>query len=269
MLRLAVNQLTTFRWTLEQDLDHYRTAGMQGIGVWRPKITDYDESHGLDLVFDSGLEVSSLQWIGGFTGCEGNSFEDSIRDGIEAIELAASIRANCLTTYTGSRGGHTRSHAYRLATNAIRELADAAFDLDVTLGIEPMHPGCGRDWTFLNSIDDALRFLDHVGRSNVQLVFDAYHFGDAPNILSRIPSFARQVTLVQLGDRLQEPHGEQDRLPLGSGILPLPEIIQCLQESGYDGFYEVELIGQSIEGWDYRELLWQSRDAVQGLAKVC
>lgn len=268
MLRLAINELTTYRWTLEQDLESYRQAGINGIGVWRQKLTDYGVQQGVELVFESGMEVSSLQWAGGFTGNDGSSHRESIQDGFDAIELAAAIQANCLTTYTGGRGGHTRSHAKRLAVSAIRELANYASDLDVTLAIEPMHRGCGRDWTFLHDLDRSLEFLDAVDCDNVKLLFDTYHFGGRPDILDKIPMLTDRIALVQLGDALGQPFGEQDRCPLGHGELPLQDIVQCLQESGYDGFYEIELLGQQIEVLDYASLLDQSCNAIFDFARV-
>ena len=268
MMRLAVNELTTYRWTLEEDLETYRRAGITGIGVWRQKLTDYGEHQGIELVFDSGLEVSSLQWAGGFTGNDGCSHRDSIQDGFEAIELAAAIQANCLATYTGGRGGHTKSHARRLALSAIRELAQYAADLDVTLAIEPMHSGCGRDWTFLHDLERTIEFIDEVDSNNVKILFDTYHFVDQPDILSQISSLADRIGLVQLGDALRQPFGEQDRCPLGQGVLPLQDIVQCLQESGYSGFYEIELLGQEIEILDYHALLDQSCNAIFDFARV-
>ena len=44
----------------------------------------------------------------------------------------------------------------------------------------------------------------------------------------------------------------------GQGILPLQQIVARLAAAGYDGFYEVELMGEEIESCDYRDLLAQS-----------
>jgi hypothetical protein len=46
---------------------------------------------------------------------------------------------------------------------------------------------------------------------------------------------------------------------LGEGTIPLREIVQGLTEAGYDGFYEVELMGEEIEAIDNCELLAMSR----------
>ena len=126
MARLAINELTTFRWSLEEDIEHYRQAGIGAIGVWRQKLADFGEEKGLELLAESGMAVSNLLWGGGFTGSDGRSFRDSIEDGIEAIELAGLLKSPCLVVYSGGRAGHTHNHARRLLSGALAELVPVA-----------------------------------------------------------------------------------------------------------------------------------------------
>ena len=74
MVRLAVSELTTFRWSFEEDVAQYRAAGISAIGVWRQKLADIGEPKGTQLLTESGIAVSSLQWAGGFTGSDGHSY---------------------------------------------------------------------------------------------------------------------------------------------------------------------------------------------------
>lgn len=268
MLRLAANELTTYSWTLEKDVDRFCAIGLTGIGVWRQKLTDCGEEAGIDLICGSGLEVSSLMWAGGFTGYDGRSHSDSIADGIEAIRLAAAMQAGCLVVYTGGRGCHTRKHARRITVNALRELAEVACDLDVTLALEPVHSGCESGWSFVHGVDDTLRILDDVDSDSLKFVFDTYHLGQEPSIVERLPELVNRIALVQLGDAKTPPCGEQNRCQLGDGILPLEVILRTLDQIGYSGFCEIELIGQEIEGTGYTELLQGSIDAVQQIIRV-
>ena len=89
---------------------HYVAAGIHGIGVWRQKLSDYGEDKGVELLAESGLEVSNLLWAGGFTGSDGRSLKDSVDDAKDAIRLAAEMHAACLVVYSGSRRSHA-SHA--------------------------------------------------------------------------------------------------------------------------------------------------------------
>ncbi len=266
MTRLSMSELTTFRWTFEEDVQQYAAAGFQGIGVWRPKLIECGEERGIDLLLESGLSVSSLMWAGGFTGSDGRTYSFSLDDAFDALRLAAVIRAECLVVYTGGRGGHTRGHARKLACQALQELVEAATELDVTLAVEPMHSGCGWEWTFLNDLDDTMDLLQAV--PGLKLVFDVYHWCETSDLAQRIPRFASNIALVQFADATQAPCGEQDRLPVGSGLLPLREWSQVLIESGYTGFFETELLGPEIETCCYESLLADTIESLGNLASA-
>lgn len=261
MDRLSMNELTTYRWSFEEDVRNYAAAGFSAIGVWREKLSDYGEERGAELLYESGLEVSSLLWAGGFTGSDGRSYRDSLQDAEESVRLAAGLHAGCLILYTGSRAGHTHNHARRLIKSALRELAPLAEDCDVTLAIEPMHLGCAADWTFLTGLDDALELLDSTDCPHLKLAFDTYHLGHEPGIVSRLAELAPRIAIVQLGDARVPPLGEQNRCRVGEGELPLRQIVAELNESGYNGYFDVELMGEEIESCDYHELLTQSKSA--------
>ncbi len=261
MTRLAVSEMTTYRWTFEEDVHNYADAGIDAIGVWRSKLSDFGEERGVELLSESGLSVSSLLWAGGFTGSDGRSYKESVADARDAIQLAARLRADCLLLYSGSRAGHTHSHARRLFRSALNELVSEAGAAGVTLAVEPMHTACAGEWTFLTSLDDTLAVLDEMPSPQLKLVFDTYHFGQDETVLQRISEFAPRIATVHLGDAKGPPHAEQNRCPLGVGCLPLSEIVAQLQNAGFAGYFEVELMGEEIEMTDYRDLLNHSRQA--------
>ena len=68
MPTLSMNEVTTYRWSLEDDLRQYAQAGYEGIGVWRQKLSDYGEEAAVDLIAESGLRVTNLLWAGGLRG---------------------------------------------------------------------------------------------------------------------------------------------------------------------------------------------------------
>ncbi len=266
MTRLAINEVTTFRWTFEEDVQQYTALGIPAIGVWRQKLSDFGEEKGIELLRDSGLEVSSLLWAGGFTGSDGRSFADSLEDAREAIRLAAAMRAGCLIVYSGGRGGHTHNHARRLLTGALRSLTPIAAEFGVTMAIEPMHQGCAAEWTFLTTVDDTLRLLEEVDSPQLKLVFDCYHLGQDRSVVERLEDLSPHVAMVQLGDARRPPRGEQDRCPLGHGTIPLAELISSLQSAGYHGFLEVELLGEEFESLEYADVLRDSQQFVAALS---
>jgi sugar phosphate isomerase/epimerase len=258
MSRLAVSELTTFRWTLEEDLAHYRAAGISAIGVWRQKLADVGEQKGAQLLAESGLAVSSLQWAGGFTGCDGHSYEESLADARQAIATAAEIRASCLIIHSGARGVHTHKHARRLFRQALDKLFPVAEERGVILALEPMTGDCGGEFTFLNCLDETYDLVSTYQSPALKIALDVYHWGHQPQFIDRLPQLAPRLALVQLGDGREPPSGEPNRCQLGDGTIPLRAIVRALLSAGYTGHFEVELMGEEIEAADYREVLARS-----------
>jgi sugar phosphate isomerase/epimerase len=261
MARLSISETTTFRWSFEEDVTRYVAAEIPAIGIWRHKLSDYGLTKAIDLLRVGGLKASHLFWAGGFTGSDGRSHRECIDDAAEAVRTAAALDCRTLVLYSGPRAGHTYNHARRLVQAALRELIPLAAELDVTLAFEPMHPGCAAEWTFLTSLDITLDLLHIVGSPQVKMALDTYHLGLQGDLPGRIAEIVPQVAIVQLGDARRPPDGEQNRCRLGEGIVPLGEIVAALKAGGYDGYYDVELLGEEVEANDYGSLLEHAKEA--------
>jgi sugar phosphate isomerase/epimerase len=268
MSLLSMNELTTYRWSLGQDLDHYREAGYSAIGLWRQKLSDENEDSAIERITASGLNVSNVSWAGGFTGSDGRSLGESIDDAASAIRLAGAVMAGCLVIYSGGRNNHIYRHAGRLLRIALDELLPIAEMWEVPLAIEPMHPACAADWTFLTCLESAIDLVEQVDSPFLKVAYDTYHFPLGSRRVQQLAALAPYLGIVFLGDRLGPASVEQERCPLGHGRLPLVEIVATLQDAGYTGAYDVKLIGPDIEACDYWALLEQSQAAFEDLAPL-
>ena len=101
----------------------------------------------------------------------------------------------------------------------------------------------------------------NLAAANVKMVLDTYHLGLDGGLLDRIAQLVPHIALVQLGDARRPPDGEQNRCRLGEGVVPLGQIVAALKAGGYDGYYDVELLGEEIEPADYRSLLEHAKEA--------
>jgi sugar phosphate isomerase/epimerase len=261
-----MNEITTYRWSLEEDIERYQEAGYQAIGVWRQKLADGKEERAVELLADSGLSVSNLLWAGGFTGSDGRSLDESIDDAADALRLAAAMAAGCLVVYPGGRNNHTFRHAGRLLRAALDELLPLAEAADVPLAIEPMHAACAGNWTFLTDLASVRKLIDEFQSPYLRLALDTYHLPGGDMKHSLLTSVAPYVSVVHLGDRRLPPSIDQECCPLGCGQLPLAEIVAALQHAGYAGPFDVKLMGSEVEGCDYWTLLEHSQSAFAELA---
>jgi sugar phosphate isomerase/epimerase len=261
MIDLSMNEVTTIRWSLEEDIENYRRAGYRSIGLWRHKLSETNEEQAVDLLVESGLRVTSLACAGGFTGYGGATFREGIDDAMSALRLAAQVQAGCLVVHPGRRNNHTSRHAMRLLRTALDELLPTAEFYEVPLVLEPMHVACAASWTFLTDFEDVGNLVWEYDTPYLRLALDTYHHPLGESERGILPEIAPLLGIVHLADRREPPSIDHERCPLGEGQLPLGDVIATLIESGYDGPFDVRIMGSEIQPADYRRLLTQSRSA--------
>jgi len=255
MMTLAISQLSTLRWGFEQDAFAYAKRGFNGIGVFRPKLEDFGMDRAIEMLAELSLSVTSLSWAGGFTGSDGRAYDDAVADAITAIRDAANLQAETLIVLAGGRNNHIRNHVRRTLCDALREITAIAEEFNVRLSLEPIHPGCGEEWSFVNDLESTLEFIEKIGSPSLGMTLDTYHVGMDDEIVRWLPDVVPHLHLVQLGDARHSPLGEMNRCLLGSGNVPLDAILETLLRNGYQGPFEVELIGEDVEPLSYDALL--------------
>ena len=264
MITPAISQLTTLRWDLPVEVAHLAEHGFDAISIWRPKLSDIGLDAAASILSRSGLRVSSLQWAGGVTGSDGRSFRESVADAREAIEAAATLDARVLVVHSGCRGGHTLSHARRLLLQALEAIAPAAERAGVTLALKPIHalaaPGC----SFLTRLCAAVELVERFDAAAVRLSLDLWQFGHEPQIHEMVPRLAAVAAVVQVADREGPPCVDQERVPVGRGVLPLESVVASLMDRGYEGDLEFDPVGEAVETLGYEQVLHETRLVVDG-----
>ena len=257
-LRIAVSQLSTLRWGLAEELCHYTEHGFDAISLWRSKLSDLSICEARELLDSAGVRVSSIQWPGGFTGSEGETFRESLEDAYEAIDIAEQLHCPLVVLRTGARAGHTLSHARRLIRLAIEELASTAEESGVTLVLKPSKA----EDSFLTTLDDAQAILEAAGCPNIGLAIDLWSFSEELiSMQGRLPELER-IKIISVADRANGISSGYERLPPGAGDLPLAGLLRLFLESGYRGEIEFDPVGQAVSSMGYEELLASLRQYV-------
>lgn len=263
-LQLSISQLTTYRWDLPVELDHLAYHGFDAISLWRTKVSDVGIDAARKLLDRSGIRVSSLQWAGGFTGSDGQTFRESVDDAAEAITTAERVGAEVLVVHTGCRGGHTLGHARRLLQESLEILSPLASERGVTLALEPHHPGAAAGCGFMPRLTQALEWVDRFNHPAVRLALDLWQFGHDSTLPGLLPDLVKRLALVKLADRIGPPSSDRERLPPGQGQLPLEELVGELHAAGYRGDFEFEIVGEAVEAVGYDPVLRHLRRVTDG-----
>lgn len=266
MKRFSMNELTTYRWSFDEDLLRFRDAGYDAVGVWLQKLHDFGEDRAIELLRDTGLRVSSVAWVGGFTGSDATSASQNLALARDALALCSELGAGCLIVHSGGRNGHTRRHAVRLFRSAIDALLPFAEEFDVPLAIEPMAPQCAGEWTLVNDLGKAVEFVEGYRSGHLQLAIDTYHFPTAveDSLASRV---ADHLAVLHVGDLTGAPDADQRRVPLGRGSANLHGVVASWIRAGYAGPLEAKLLGAADGAGEYYCLLEQSLCELRALSE--
>ncbi len=281
MFDVAVSELTTPRWELVQELSCLVEHGLTAISLWRSKVSDMGVAATARALGEVGARASSLQWAGGFTGSDGRTFAESVADASDAIAAAAALatasaQPPVVVVHSGCRGGHTRSHAERLLSEGLAALAPTARAEGVVLGVKPVHPLAAAGCSFLTDLGAAVELVEGLADPHVRIALDLWQFADAPEFDALLPRLAAVVGLVHVADRATAVLPEADRLPAGSGGLPLEARVGQLVGHGYLGDFEFDPVGEAVQELGYEGAfaetrrmadLWIDRMAAEGLRR--
>lgn len=258
--RFSVSQITTYRSSWEDDLRGLETSSLGALGLWLPKLADADSNVILKRLREAEVSVSSVSFVGGFTGSNGATFSDALDHAYETMFLASSMGAKCVVVTPGSRGRYTAKHERKLVTQVIRELACLGEELGVDVGVLPMRPELARRWTFLHSLDDARGLLADVGHHRAGLVLDAFQHLNEINDVPTLGALARDVKHVQLSDGNLCDRAEYSRTLPGDGDLPLTELVTALLSNGYRGYFDIQVWSRSLWSQSHESIIQQCDD---------
>ena len=269
MPKLSISDITTYNWTFEQDIVNYPKAGIEGVGIFRDKLHNYGIEKGIALLEDSPLEVANLVGAGFFLSNPASTVEQikhGIEDTLEAIALAQRLKTEVILMLTGSANTffQTQATAEELVVTALKEVAPVAKAAGIKLALEPIHPKYD-GFTFLRTIPQTMDIIERVGSDNVGLMFDTYHLWETENLLENIALAGDRIFSVHINDEEKDYAPGNDRTIMGRGIIPLKEILDAVAATGYDGFYDVEIMSGEIWAMDYNEVLRECRRSFDAL----
>lgn len=267
MVQLSINQVTSKQWTLEEDAFYYHQFQFRGTGLWRFKVEDCGEEKSRAILDESELKASSLSFIGGFTGSDG-SWNEGVRDSIQALHSARELGAKNVILYTGSRNRHIYSNARRCVVKAIERILPIAQEFGIRLLLQPMLESVSKSWNFLHDWESLFEIIDRFPHESVGFVLNTYHAGYLSEIWEQLPNRVEQLGLVQISDSLTIPRSakRRDDCLLGQGILMPDHRLRQLIRLGYSGWVEVELMGPTWGREGYQHVLEASQQFASELA---
>jgi len=241
-MRLSISQITTVTQTFADDLDAYRAAGADGVGIWEMKLAD----DSLERFRASGLgaaaaipAVPSILPLPLMEGPEDPAERvEAIRSGIRRL---APFEPECVLFLTGP--GDDRA----TVIEGIRAIADEGRAQGIRVALEPIQREFMDLWSIVGSLGEAAALVDEAG-ADVGLIYDSWHLWREP--LEEVERHRDRIRGVHLADWREPTRNTNDRVLPGEGAVEFGPILDALR---WDGFYDLEIFSDA----ELAGSLWQ------------
>ncbi len=242
--RLSFNQITAKHATLAECVNACARHGIGWIAPWRERVAEVGVRESARMIRDAGLRVSSLCRGGFFPAATAAERSARIDENRRVIDEAAELGAECVVLVCGPAADRDLEGARKMVAEGIAVISPYARERGVKLGIEPLHPMFAADRSVITRLDEAVELAE---RLDVGVIVDVFHlwwdwrlYADLRRASGHIVGFHVSDWAVPLPGILT------GRSMMGDGVIELRRIRTAVDETGYDGPIEVEIMNESV-----------------------
>jgi sugar phosphate isomerase/epimerase len=259
--RLSVSAISTYRWSLARDLEFYASAGIDQVGVSLAKLDAHGLEDGVRRVRDSGVRVTNMLGLGPFRLAEPGQWPAQRERLCLALDAARTMGAECLVITSGPAGGLEWDVAADALASALEPVLLEARRLGVPLALE--HTNSLRvDVSFVHTLSDAVDLAQRLG---VGVCLECNACWGERGLGATISRSVDCIRLVQVSDFVVGTLTTPDRAVPGDGDIPLEHLVAQLLDAGYQGVFDLELIGPRIEAEGYEPAIRRGLAALEKL----
>ncbi|HEY0380086.1 MAG TPA: sugar phosphate isomerase/epimerase [Pyrinomonadaceae bacterium] len=267
-MRLALNGATTMRADLAADVRAAAAAGFDCLEIWAAKLRKFLKSASAaelkSLLSEYGVEPYSINSIESITFRDQGGHARLLAECEELCRTASEINCPYIVVVPSPLPkGKDWDDVLSESVFVLDELGRTAEGYGVSLAFEFLgQPRCS-----VRTLGQAAEIVNRLGRANVGLVLDSFHFYAGGSRLESIAALdPRKLFVFHINDAEDLPREELEdrhRLLPGLGILPLKEIVAGLKHIGYDGVTSVEIFRPEYWERDPTELAHDAREATR------
>jgi sugar phosphate isomerase/epimerase len=248
--RFSISQVTTLTSSFAEDLESYRAAGADAVGVWELKLGDGGDSEALERLEASGLgsaaAVPQVPSILPLPLMEGPAEpQERVEALCASFHRLAPFRPSGIVCLTGPAQELDPDEAREVVVDGLRTIGAEAERAGVRVGLEPINSVGGENWTIVSSIPEAVELLEEADRPALGIQFDTWHLWNTESLLEDIEREAARFLGVHVADWREPTRSWADRVLPGQGVADLPRILGALDRAGWDGFYDLEIFSDN------------------------
>lgn len=240
---------------LPEKLEAIARAGFNGVEIFENDFLAFDGSPADvgRMVRDHGLEITLFQPFRDFEGMQeplrSRTFDRAERKFDVMQELGTDLVLVCSNVSPASLGGIDRAAA------DFHELGERAAKRGLKVGYEALAWG-----RHINDHRDAWEIVRRADHPNIGLILDSFHTLSRKIDINSIRSIPKdKIFIVQLADA---PLIDMDLLYWsrhfrnmpGEGDLPVTAFATAVAETGYDGYFSLEIFNDQFRGGSSRSI---------------
>lgn len=247
--KLSLNQITTENWNLREAVEGCVRQEIPYISLWRHKIEEIGFKESKKIMTDSGIKLSSLCRGGMFPQATAELRQKSLDDNFRAVEEAAELGTDTLVLVCGPAANRDLETARKHVEEGIEKLVPFAEQHGVKLGIEPLHPMYAADRSVVVTLAQANTMAEKYTPEQVGVVVDVFHVWWDPDLYNQIARAKGRILGFHVSDwNVPITDTFKSRQMMGDGVIEIRRIREAVEQAGYFGPIEVEIMNQAI--WD-------------------
>lgn len=176
----------------------------------------------------------------------------------DAIDAAAAIGACSIYLLSGGRGALSWQAAADVFSEIVQPCRALAFDAGVALAVENASP-LYADLHIGNNLRDTIALAEQAGIGVCIDVWGCWTEAELPALIERAMPICR---VIQLSDHVPGDRALPCRAVPGDGAIPLQAIVARALALGYDGAFDLELIGPRIDREGHRAAVARAADVL-------
>jgi sugar phosphate isomerase/epimerase len=244
-MTVTVNPMALMGVPYDEEYAALVAAGATGIGLAARKLDALGWDEGVSGALAAGLSVEYL--VVGLVAPPGDPTAWAAERDllVRAAETAAAVGGRAVYFCSGSPGPVRYEEAAGALAERLAEVRRAVADTGVRLLLENTLSSRS-DCSFVFTLADALAIAE---RADIGVCCDLYCCWMEPGLSATVARAAGQgrLGMVQVSDRCLTSLAQPDRRVPGDGDLPLASLMADVRAAGFQGPWDLELLGPEIE----------------------
>ena len=241
--RICVNGISTFKWTMAEDLAFYKQEGIKVVNIPVLKFAA-DPQADIEAVKKSGLIIASTSAGGKIDLIGGNALEILK----PAIDIASAVGSPSLYIIAGTTPSRmSTDEAYAAFVKILPPVCAYARSKGVWMSIEH-NSHATRQTGFIHGFRDAAELSRD---ADIGITLEMQNCWYERHLEQLFKENVDRITIAQVSDFVVGEELRLNRRVPGDGDMPVAWMIEKLLKAGYKGYFDLEYLGPSVDKEGY------------------